>query len=129
MRNLWILEAATDWRSVKVGILKSVISLLEKYLRKSFFSIATKNFTENELLHKYFQGSQTTCLTWLLYKTAIFKNTSFLRGSAQPAFICPNSIELTSIVYKVNNKDTRTMSVDVFLLSFMLTLNRFYTLY
>ena len=35
-------------------------------------------------------------------------------GSAQPAFTCSNSIELTSTINKVNNKDTRTTSFDVF---------------
>ena len=35
-----------------------------------------------------------------------YLKTPILRGSAQPAFTCSNSIELTSIMYKVNNKDT-----------------------
>ena len=52
-----------------------------------------------------------------------------MRGSAHLAFTCSNSIGLTNIIYKVNNKDTRTTSFDVFLVSFMLTLNRFYTLF
>ena len=52
-----------------------------------------------------------------------------MRGSAQPLFTCSNSIELTSAMYKVNNKDTRTTSFDAFLVSFMLTLNKFYTLF
>ena len=75
-----------------------------------------------------FQEFQITGVTKLLYKTAIFK-TRFLRASAQPAFTCSNSIELTSTMYKINNKDTRTTSFDVFLMSFLLTLNRFYTLF
>ena len=44
-----------------------------------------------------------------------------MRGCGQPAFTCLNSIELTSTMYKVNNKDTRTTSFDVFLVFFMLT--------
>ena len=40
---------------------------------------------------------------------------------------CSNSIELTSGMYKLDNKDTRATSFDIFLVSFLLTLNRFYT--
>ena len=38
--NLWILEAATDRRFVKIDFLKSTIKFLEKYLWKSCFSKA-----------------------------------------------------------------------------------------
>ena len=46
VRDLWILQQATDRRSVKIGILKSMIKLLEKYLWRSFFSKATGNSPE-----------------------------------------------------------------------------------
>ena len=44
------------------------------------------------------------------------------------AFACSNSIELTSAMYKVYNNNTRTTLFDLFLVSFMLTLNKLYTL-
>ena len=60
-----------------------------------------------------------------LYKTGFYKKlflkAPIFRGSAHPEFTCSNSIKLTSTMYKVNNKDTRTKSFDVFL---MLTLSR-----
>ena len=43
VRNLRILEAATDRHSVKVGFLKPMIKLLEKYLGRSFFRKVTCN--------------------------------------------------------------------------------------
>ena len=43
MRNFLILEGATDRRSVKIGILKSLSKLLEKYLGRRLFSKATGN--------------------------------------------------------------------------------------
>ena len=54
--------------------------------------------------------------------------TPFLRGSTQSAFTYSDTMELTSTMYKVNNKDIKTPSFDVFLASFLLALNRFYTL-
>ena len=41
--NLWILEAATDRRFVKIDFLKSTIKFLEKYLWRSCFSKAVGN--------------------------------------------------------------------------------------
>ena len=49
-----------------------------------------------------------------------------MRVSAQPAFACSNSIELTSTMFKVNNKDTRTTSFDVFLV-FYVNFKQIYT--
>ena len=132
-RNLWILEAATNRRFVKIGLLKSMIKLLEKYLWRSFFSKTNGNslniFTKNELLHKYFSRISDHRLNLATLQNICFKKHLFLRGSAQPTFTCSNSIGLTSLMYKVNNKDTRTTSFDVFSVNFMLTLNRFYTLF
>ena len=48
---------------------------------------------------------------------------SFISAGIYPT--CSHSIELTSAMYKVNNKDTRTTSFNVFLVSFVLTLNKF----
>ena len=42
----------------------------------------------------------------LKFTKQLFLQTPFLRGSAQPAFTCSNSIELTSTMYKVDNKNT-----------------------
>ena len=67
VRNLWILEAATDKRSGKIGILKSMIKLLEKYPGGNFSSKATGN-SLNILLKinsftNIFQGFQSRGLT------------------------------------------------------------------
>ena len=131
VRNLWILEAATDRRSVKIDILKSMIKLIEKHLWRSFFSKTTGNSSKTLLKMNFFtnifQGFQTKNLATL--QNSYFSKHLFLRGSAQLAFTCSNPIELTSAMYKVNNKDTRTTSFDVFLVSFVLSLNRFDTLF
>ena len=62
-----IFKAATDRRSVKKGILKSVIKLLEKFLWRSFFSKATGNgpniLLEMNSFTNVVQGFQTTVLT------------------------------------------------------------------
>ena len=82
VRNLWILEAAIDRRSVKISIPKSMIKLLEKYLWKSLVSKDTGNSSKILVKMNYFtnifQGFQTTDLT-LPYKTSILKNTFFDR--------------------------------------------------
>ena len=65
-----------------------------------------------------FEGFENTNLTFSYFTKQLFLETPFLRGSAQSAFNCSNSIELASTMYKVNNKDTRTTSFDVFLVSF-----------
>ena len=100
VRNFWILEKATYRRSV-IDILKFMIKLLEKYLWRSFFSKVRGNSPKS------------------LLKMNSFTNI----------FTCSYLIELTSIMYKVNNKESRTTSFDVFLVSFVLTLNRFYALF
>ena len=43
MRNLGILEVVTNSTSVKIGFLKYMIKIFEKYLRRSFFSKDTGN--------------------------------------------------------------------------------------
>ena len=52
-----------------------------------------------------FEGFENTNLTFSYFTKQLFLETPFLRGSAQPAFNCSNSIELASTMYKVNNKD------------------------
>ena len=115
VRNLWILEVVTDKRSVNIGIVKSMIKLLEKFLWRSFSAKATGNSRKILLKMNFFtnicHGFQTIDLTWLLYKTAIFKKQ---RGFTHPAFTCSNSIELTSTIYKDNNIDTIATSLTPF---------------
>ena len=133
MRNLWILEEATDRRSAKIGILKSMIffmsslsSIYEFFLSKATGSSPTILLKMNSFTD-IFQRFQTTYLT-LLFTKQLFWKTPFLRGSTQSAFTYSDTMELTSTMYKVNNKDIKTPSFDVFLASFLLALNRFYTL-
>ena len=65
--NLWILKTASDRSYVKIGILKSMIKLLEKYLWRRFASNATDNSPKSLLkLNSFanvFQGFQATDLT------------------------------------------------------------------
>ena len=62
-----IFKAANDRHSIKIGILKSMIKLLAKYLWRSFFSKAIDNSPKTLLkinsVTNVFQGFQTTVLT------------------------------------------------------------------
>ena len=69
VKNLRILEAATDRRSVKIDILKSMIKLFEKYLCRSFFSKSTGNRPNILLKMNYFTTAFPECQ--LLHKTDI----------------------------------------------------------
>ena len=78
-----IFKAANDRHSIKIGILKSMIKLLAKYLLRSFFSKALDNSPKTLLkmnsVTNAFQGFQTSVLTQLLHKTAVLRNIFFER--------------------------------------------------
>ena len=67
VRNFWILEAATDSHSLKIGVPKSMIKLFEVYLSKSFFNKATGNspkiLLKRNSFPNIFQGFQPIYLT------------------------------------------------------------------
>ena len=111
-----------DRRSVKIGIWKSIINILEKYLWRSFLSKATGNSPKILLKMNFFtnifQGFQTTDL----------QNSCFEKHLSWEVFLVDIYLFKFNTVYKVNNKDTRATSFDVFLASFMLTSNKFYLL-
>ena len=124
---------SSHWKAFcKIGIMKSMIKLFEKFLWRSFFSRVTgynpKVLLKMKCFPNIFQRFETTDLISYFIKQ-LFSKTPILRGSAQPVFTCSNSIELKSTMYKVNNKDTRETSFNVFLVSLLLNLNRFYNFF
>ena len=100
----------------------------------TLFGNITRNFTGNffRIFWEYIMGmfheysTNIVCPMSSYLTKQLFVKTHFMRGSAQPAFACSNSIELTSTMFKVNNKDTRTTSFDVFLV-FYVNFKQIYT--
>ena len=105
----------------KIGSLKSMIKFLKNTCEGVFISKVTGNSPKILLKMNYLTNKDFRPQTSLGYFTKqLHLKTCFFRSSVQPGLTCSNSIELTSTIYKVNNKDTRTTSFDVFLVSFII---------